>query len=362
VEITKLEIRPYQNDDCGAIACFFDRCFLNNLKFTARSHDSEYYLWKYKENPWGKPAVFLAVTDGKIIGLFSVVPKTIRIKNETLRIGETGDAYIDPNYQGTGVLWKLISHAFKSMKKQNISSFYTIANEPTLKIWTELFKFKKLFEYRSMVLPLDFSDIFKKRLNLGPLSSFLALPCNLFYRTFYRQPNVSISQNIQFQKVDGADKRLDEFWEERGSNGQFTFVKNSEFFKYRYSSNPEKYGIYILQNDKEVLGYSVLKFTDLFNMKCGHIVDFMVSKNDALLLRKIIGLSLDLIKKEGAQIASSWAIEETAYYKIFKRFGFITRKKRYHVIFGGDIIKRDDAHLMLNSNSWLFTHGDSDNI
>lgn len=355
-------VRSYEESDSKAVSDFFKRCFLGDLKFIVRSHEPEYYEWKYRENPWGTPAAFIAEEDSKIIGLFSVVPRRIKLQDDIVEIGETGDAYIDPQYQGKGIFWKLIAHAFKEMKAQNIVSFYSTANEPTLKIWTELFRFKKLFEYYSIVRPLDFAGIFRKRLKLGFLLPFIAWPFSFLYKIRYSQPCDREWRDMRLQKLESSDQRLTQLWQNGCTKYPFTLVKDKDYFQNRFYSNPEQYQIYALQRGKQILGYSVIKYTQVFNMKCGHIVDIMVPSGDADFMKALIAMSLGVIKRDGADFASSWAIEDTSLCRAFQQFGFWQRKKRYHVVFGGDITKRKDFKKMQDKHLWSFTHGDSDNI
>ena len=118
-----VQIREYKSSDAKGISKFMKRCFLQDVTTEVRSHDAEYYAWKYGKSPWGENVSLVAEDKGNIVGLFCIMPKKIKIGDDTLLIGETGDAYTDPEYQGKGILFKMISLAFNEMKKQNITSF-----------------------------------------------------------------------------------------------------------------------------------------------------------------------------------------------------------------------------------------------
>ena len=158
-----MEIRPYQNGDAEGISAFMKRCFLQNTQNEVRSHEADYYAWKYSPNHFGKPAVQVVEDNQKIVGLFSVVPKPLTVGDKVIIVGETGDAYIDPTFQGKGLFFKMVAKAFSEIKKQGITSFYTTANDVALKIWTGLCRYEKLFVYRSLVRPLNLKNILQKK-------------------------------------------------------------------------------------------------------------------------------------------------------------------------------------------------------
>ena len=110
------------------------------------------------------------------------------------------------------------------------------------------------------------------------------------------------------------------------------------------------------------MGYAVLKYTTCYDLCCGHLVDYMVSHGNASTMKKLVALSLQALKDNGADIASTWAIPNQFTYKVMKRFGFWTRKKKFHIVTGGDILKSKEFEKMKNPEMWSFTHGDSDNV
>jgi len=355
-------VRKYEEQDAEAISSFMKRCFLVNIKDQIRSHEPEYYIWKYRKNPWGRPGVFVAEDDSKIVGLFCVIPKPLKIGEKRLIIGETGDAYIDPDYQGKGIFYRLVSLAFKEMSKQGITSYYTTANMVTMKIWTRLYGFKKIFEYRSIIAPVDFTTILKKAARLGNLSYLISWKFSLYYKLFYSQPFTPDQSSLRMEIVSQPDSRLEDAWRLISSECEFTIFKSREYFDYRFFNNPEKYNVYLLIDREAIAGYAVIKFTENFNIKCGHIVDLMLVKSSDENIRQAVGLSLGIIKDSGAALASSWVIKKTKLDRGFKKYGFLTRSKSYHLLLGGDVLKMKDFDRMNDPENWSFMHGDSDNV
>jgi len=357
-----MEIRLYQNGDAEAISAFMKRCFLQNTQSEVRSHEADYYAWKYSQNPFGKPAVQVVEDNQKIVGLFSVVPKPLKVGDKVIIAGETGDAYIDPTFQGKGLFFKMVANAFSEIKKQGITSFYTTANDVALKIWTGLFRYEKLFDYRSLVRPLNLKNILQKKTRLGPLSSLFNSIFLLPYMMFFRKLEDQF-EGYNFEKLGRfSDFNFDLFWKERGSSYAMTVEKKSSYFRDRFEDNPEQFYPYLFRKGKDVLGYSVLKYTACYGFKCGHIVDYMVADGDASSMEKLIAFSLNALRKNGADMASTWAIPNHFTYKVMKRFGFWTRKKKFHIVAGGDILKDPQFVKMKNPAMWSFTHGDSDNV
>ena len=357
----EFEIRPFEAKDADGVSTFIKTCFLKDSPTEIRSHEGDYYAWKYAETPDGKPAAFVAESEGRIVGLFCVLPKKIQINGEVRKIGETCDAYVDPEFQGKNVFYKLVAKVFAAIKEQGITSFYTTSNDITMKIWTGLFRFQNVYNYHGMLRLIRPDQVLKKKMNLGPLAPLAALPLRLYYLGF-KGPESPDKRNVRLLKTEEADKKLDTFWEKYGSAYPATLVKDSAYHIKRFGSGPEKYEIRILESNSDVLGYVVIKYTKLFGMTCGHIIDFMVPWQDHATLEILMAVTLNQIKIDGGEFASMWAAPDAWTYPTLKRFGFRPRKKNVHLVVGGDILKEDVMTVLKDPDQWLFQHGDSDNV
>lgn len=356
-----ITIRRYKTGDENGISHFMKRCFLKDVRTEIRSHEPDYYAWKYGRGPWGENIALIAEDEGKVVGLFCVMPKRLKINGNVMLVGETGDAYTDPDYQGKGLFFKMISMAFAEAGKQGITSFYTTANDIALKIWTGLFRFEKLFEYQSVIRPLDYRAIVSQKLKcrwLGVLTGWLlSFFDNLFVRQNWRRKQVG-----SLLYTDTSDPVFDTCWETLGTDYSYTLVKDRSYMDYRFGSSPEPYEVFLYREKGDVQGYAVVKLVSMFGMQCGLIVDWLIKKEASGPMKRMLRLICIELQKRGAHFTATWAIPGSMEARVFRRFGFLKRKKTVHLVAGGEIQKEPDFKNMHQSACWLFTHGDSDNI
>jgi len=352
-----VQIRPYRSGDADAVSAFMKRCFLKDSSMEVRSHEPSYYKWKYRPNPWGKPAVLLAESEHQVVGLFCIIPKPLKIGEKNVIAGETGDAYTDPAYQGRGLFYKMIARAFDMMNEQDIHIFFTTANEIALKIWTGLFRFRKVLAYSSWVRPLQFGAVFRKKMHMGAFSSLFSWPFSLTYKLCFSGLFSFRMKGYSLEPSGFSDPRIGYLWREAAVSQGVSLVKDSTYFRYRYGSNPEEYRICLLQKESKVAGAVVIKRVPMFGMHCALIVDWMVADARPDHYRALIRETLSLIKRNRiGEFAATWSGQADWMGRTLRRYGFLKRKKTIHLLCGGDAAEAAAA------GSWHFTHGDSDNV
>lgn len=359
---TEFEIRPFEAKDAEGVSTFIKTRFLRNSPTEIRSHEADYYAWKYRETDAGKPAAFVAESKGRIVGLFCVLPRTMMIHGKAHKIGETCDAYVDPEFQGKNVFYKLVAKVLAAIKEQGITSFYTTSNEITMKIWTGLFRFQNVYNYHGMLRLIRPSQVLKKKMNLGVLAPLFSWPVQLYYRGWFRGAQKPEKLSVRFTQSAFDDARLDQFWKTYGLQYPASLVKNSGYHAMRFGSGPEKYQLWILESEADVLGYVVLKYTSMFGMLCGHLIDFMVPFQNDAALGQLLAVTLNTIKQAGGDFASLWSTPDSWMFPVLKKFGFWPRKKMVHLVVGGDILKEPEMDTLRDPAQWLFQHGDSDNV
>lgn len=355
-------IRKYKPGDEHGISAFMKRCFLKDIRTEIRSHEPEYYAWKYGGGPWGENIALIAEDEGKVVGLFCIMPKRLKVNDEIMLVGETGDAYTDPDYQGKGLFFKMISQAFTEIKKQGITSFYTTANDIALKIWTGLFRFEKLFDYQSVFRPLDYNAILRQKLKWRWLSKLTAWPLAMIDHLLIRRDWSGRHSHSSLALTDASDPVFDVCWEALGAEYSFTIVKDRSYMACRFGSSPESYQIYVYREKDEPLGYVVVKMVPMFGLKCGLIVDWLVGARASGQMKRMLRLICAEMQKQGVHFTATWVVPESMAGRAFRRFGFIKRKKTVHLVAGGAMQKESFFENMRQSAEWLFTHGDSDNI
>ena len=80
-----MEILKFHESDSEAVADFMVTHFPRGTEAAnRRGTGPEYYSWKFAENPFGKPVVFLHKTGKRVTGIFGAVPMPVCVRGETL--------------------------------------------------------------------------------------------------------------------------------------------------------------------------------------------------------------------------------------------------------------------------------------
>src|ERR1051325_704305 len=77
------------------------------LCFGLTNFSSDYFKWKYLDNPAGKVVAFEALHEGKPAGFYGVIPEFYIINGERVKIHQSMDTMTHPNYQKRGLFTRL---------------------------------------------------------------------------------------------------------------------------------------------------------------------------------------------------------------------------------------------------------------
>ena len=357
-----MKIRPYTSSDSVRIADFMQRCFVEDLQIIARSMEPDYYVWKYADNYRGKPVAWIAEHENQIIGMLGLIPKRFQLDGREVLCGEMVDAFIDPRYRGSGVFQELTHRVISQSREHDYDLLYGSPNKISLPIWTKLYGFRLLFEYRSLVRPIRFDSIVYRKIRYRWMSLFLGLMLRLVFGIFFG--GTGPSRRISLEKTAMPDSTCDPTWKDIQSRFSYAFVKTRSYLEWRYAQNPEPYALYLIREreSRAVIGYAVIKFNEIKGLRFAHVVDLVIDETSKKELLGTIRSILAEMHEEGADFASIWAVSEGLLHQACRKFGFFARKKRYWMMMRSEKKEFTIPERMSDIRRWSFSHGDTDNI
>jgi GNAT superfamily N-acetyltransferase len=355
-----MNIRPFKITDSTAISAFMKTHFLEDLGFIARSHEADYYAWKYGRNPAGKPIVWIAEEDDELAGFFGVVPKRFWIHDKEVLCGEMVDAFLSPKFQGRGVFQKLVRNVFDECHKIGIEYLLGSPNEIARPIWVKRYGFREIFDYRSMVRPFNFSSIIRKKIKNRLLSKLLMFPISFLFRLifqlYYRDKSIAL------EEITLPDKKIDGVWKACMNGYLFSLVKSSDYLKWRYQDNPEFYRYYLVRKEDKPYGFVIVKINTLKSYTFAHLVDILFPFEDKKFLKCMVSELILSFKENEIDFLSTWAVPGTTIFRYFKRIGFFVRKKKFYMVIRsekeGEVLTDEVDHR----DYWQFCQGDTDGI
>lgn len=352
-----MRIRDYKESDCSEVSKLMKDYFLQNLEFEARSHEPDYYKWKYGKNPAGGAVVRIAEDDSKIIGYFGVILKRAWVNGSNVLAGEMVDAYLAPEYQGKGVFLKLVKEVFEECHRKGVNILVGSPNEVAKPIWLKRYKFKMAFNFRSLVMPLNFSSIINKVIKIKAISTLIGFPISLLSRIVYGGKS-----KYEIIQVSDFDDRTNQIWEKNKHAYSIALVKDSEYLSWRYSENPEEYEYYLVMDQGELQGLFVLKIQTLKDMTFAHIVDVLMPSNEGKVMRGLLSSISKTLRGRKVDFVSSWAQVGSQWYQSLVRKGFFSRKKHFYFVIRSENEKVELPVEIENMNIWNFAQGDTDGI
>tara|TARA_Y100000590_G_C15264026_1_gene842393 strand:- start:72 stop:611 length:540 start_codon:yes stop_codon:yes gene_type:complete len=177
-----------------------------------------------------------------------------------------------------------------------------------------------------------------------------------FYSKFY---NIFFSddKSIIIEEIYEIPDDWNEFWNQAREGFDFIVNRNVEATKWRYFDNPNKYNFIVLRQNKSLIGYIVFRIINNQNTKNIVIADYLTIPGKEHVLITGINKIIDEAFVIGANLVSLWSVEDTPYFKIFKKKGFIVRGSIPIICYQNEFSEQIKSCL-----SWHFTVGDSDNI
>ena len=355
-----MRIRHYKPSDSTKLSEFMKHYFLEDQAFSARSHEPDYYVWKYGMNYCGKSIVWIAEDNSQIVGIFGVVPRFMWIDGNEYLSGERVDAFIRPDYHGKGLFKQLVARVFADCDKAGIVFLFGSPNKNTCPIWVKKYDFRIIFEYRSLVRPLHFNSIVFHRIPNKIVSVLIGTPLSVIYGLLFR--GGFRNGSITLEKITRPDGRLDEVWEENRNRYVFSLVKTRDYLNYRYMANPEGYDFYLVKKSRRLIGYVVIKLNEIKGLTFAHIVDLAIPPDSHKDFDHTIYCIVQLMQRRKVDFISSWAIPKSPVFRMYRKYGFVPRRKKFWFV----MKSCKDGIPLPNSiddvNLWVFSQGDTDNI
>ena len=354
-----MNIRRYRTNDAPKISAFMRRCFVPKTPYETRAHSPEYYAWKYEPNPWGEPVVWVVEQEDRIAGLMAVVPKQLWINNELWYCGESGDTFMDPEAKGGNVFLDMADRVFSDCRRAEMQIIYGTPNRVSYDVVTQLFGYRELFTYRSLIRPLRFGPLIRTQLKNTLISNVLGWPVSLMHQGMYWPKSRGIQYRLE--PVTKGDERLNAVWASMRHEVTCSLAKDRDYVLWRFINNPEDFHVMLVYRENEPVGYVVFKLTRMPGLLCGHVADLTVPARDAD-APALWSVLFTELKKRQADFVNTWMIMEQTRTQRMKQFGFLTRKKPFWIVMREQARKLEDYPNLSDTSKWLFSQADTDNI
>jgi predicted acetyltransferase len=336
--------RLYKEGDEVSILRLFESVF--------KSRTIKHWNWKFRENLYGNPIIYVIEEDEKIVGHYSGLPYHINFLGKEIPATQGIDAMVHADYQGKGY-FKILAASVYNLSRDygfkivwgfpNQNSFPIVMKEfweniGNLKVYYRRIGFKKLFK----ISWLDrAAKIFIKLFNLLQYDFLKWKLGKINIETYEKVPN-----------------EIEAIWNKYKYCEIFSVWKDIKYLRWRYDSHPEnKYSYHLIYKNKEPLGYAISRL-HADNVLICEMVHASKNVNDC---QSIIRYIVDRYTMKDYQNIIFYGLDEGFYESVLGGCGF--KSSWSNIGFGGVAFGQSKLSFMFPfSQNWTISYGDMDII
>ncbi len=317
--ITNFEYRKYKPGDEAGIVALLKKSF---AKWSKRS--IEYWKWKYLKSPHGI-WVYLILDGDKIIGVICYLAINIKLGDQIIISLYGDDTTTDSDYRGKGIYKNLVSFSHNDLLANELRfQYYKTENPIISKTGSSYNDLIFPFSLLSMIKIKDLNkylkntdrDTLKNKMGLILLKGANSLG-NFAPRINRGEKDFSINSVKRF------DKKINLFWDRVKDNYNFIIEKKEDYLNWRYCSNSDQYYIRLATKGEEILGFSVLYYSEDEVDSEGSIIDLLALKERPDVTEYLIDDAVTQFERLGANSIFSQTIKDLPYKKLLAKKGFI---------------------------------------
>jgi GNAT superfamily N-acetyltransferase len=153
--LSKITMRQYKTSDKYQIIELLNINFKNQQHLNI-NRDIEWWEWKYEKNIFGKPIIYVAEFNKKIIGVRPFWPWKLKIRGSVYNCFQPIDSVVDKEFRGKGLFTELTKKAILE-NKGRIDLIFNFPNEQSIGAylnlgWTLIGKLQWYLKVNSMLI------------------------------------------------------------------------------------------------------------------------------------------------------------------------------------------------------------------
>jgi GNAT superfamily N-acetyltransferase len=312
---------------------------------TTQLSDEEFRWW-FDENPAGEGIVSLAVDGEEVVGVAAMSYFRTALDGAVTRLAIPVNVATDSRYRGQGV--------FSTLERENEAAAAEAGCPLTV-------TFPNGASYPIFLSRLGWTDLPKLRLWARPLRVG-AVVRYLLGRPGERgglrtaDDSTRMLRGLEVRPVERFGADLDELGRRAGVAYGNHFVRDAEYFNWRYLDSPRDYRCFGAYREGELTGVAIVGHTFKHGVSAGFLADLVVAPPGAYEARALLSRAVEEVRG-GADALVLLPPPVSAQRKALLRSGFAPTNKRLRFI-GKPL--RAGAQLDPRGGAWHFTLGDFD--
>ncbi len=322
-----ISIRLFKRKDINCLLSLYKIVWPN------REIDEEYWNWKYRDNPFGKPLILVALKEDKIVGHEALWPMPLSVNGINQLSYQSVDSMVHPDFRGRGIFNNLIARSMEECSTLTCPIIFGFPNRSSYKIYTK-FGWISDSSFHRFIKILNWQDVFNSRISIKYLkwaSNLAGFAVNTVNRRFSEKKKI---KGLEVQEELEPMKIFEEIWLEyyQQLGKSLTIIKNLEYQNWRYKSKPgSKYIFLSLKYKSNILGFGVIKKDTYGVMKRARLGEFVLL--DKAFTSGFLYEIFELLKGKECSTIEYNVWNSLELEEILKSMGFIRRSDEPPLIY-----------------------------
>ena len=324
-----------------------------------RSLEANYYKWKIVNNYFMQGKMWAIYDKKNAIGMASFTPKKFKVCSEIIIAAEIGDTFTNPNYQRQGIFSILVNSVKEdALKSSKVLFLYGTPNESSLPGYEKKLNFLQSpsVQVANYIYPVKIKEVVSARFGQIWKRKFFNVLLQFIYKGLLR-PKKS-SHDVSLSEVDDFPQDIYSLLRSNTDQYDIIMVRDYNYLKWRFISNPDKYSIWIVYKLEEIIGYIVTKTGKWKGLQVLYIADYLMKENNDVYFHDAILRLIEKSKNNGIDLLSCWAVKSDIYAKQLRSCRFFKIKDIPIICYSNNFGKK----IIKTNYKWHFTMADSDNI
>lgn len=312
---------------------------------TTQLSDDE-FAWWFERNPAGEGIVSLAIDGSDVVGVAAMSFFRTALRGVETRLAIPVNVATDPRYRGQGV--------FSTLERENETAAALSGSPLTV-------TFPNGASYPIFRNRLDWIDLPRLRLWAKPLRAAAVVRYALGRpgRRGALLPPDSESRRLrglEIRLVDRFEADMDELGRLAATGYGSHFVRDAEYFNWRYLDSPRDYRCFGAYRGGELVGVAVVGHTFKHGVSAGFLADLVGEPAGRQEVRALLSRALDEVRG-GADALVLLPPPSRAHRRALLQAGFLPTNTKLRFI-GKPL--HDGVRVDERAGAWHFTLGDFD--
>ena len=312
---------------------------------TTQLSDSE-FAWWFERNPAGEGIVSLAVDGGEVVGVAAMSFFRTVLEGSVTRLAIPVNVATDPRYRGQGVFSRLERENETAAAETGAPLTVTFPNGASYPIFVSRLGWVDLPRLRLWARPLRAGAVVGYALGRPGRAGGLRPP----------EPAAREIRGLEVRPLVAFGADLDELGRRAAAAYGSHFVRDAEYFAWRYLDSPRDYRCFGAYREGELRGVAVVGHTFKHGVSAGFLADLVAAPEASSVVRALLARAVDEVKG-GADALVLLPPPSRAARRALLASGFAPTNKQLRFI-GKPLQERTE--LDGRQGAWHFTLGDFD--